>query len=119
MIYYDTKTGNVLAFLNKVNAVHNIDFEAINENTKLDAAAHFITYTIGDGQLSNEAKKFLVDNFKWIKTISSSGNDERHPTTYGLAIEKAVTAYPNIEKGIRFNLTGNDEDIQNFIELIK
>lgn len=118
MIYYDSKTGNTEKFVKKVAEKTNEELLKVDADTVVSKQGHFVTYTIGKGELSSVAKNFLKNNNQMILTVSSSGGIEKHKDTFGFAVDKTLESYPHIKEGIRFDKEGNEKDVENFVNLL-
>lgn len=112
LVVYDTMTGNVKSFIDKLP---KDKFECCHIGN-YDGTSKFIliTYTINFGEIPESTNKFLEDNFINMLGVSSSGN-KLWGGYYGAAGDKISTKYyvPLISK---FELKGNDKDIEKFIK---
>lgn len=125
-IYFDSNTGNVLRFINKLKEKFfkmNLDIEIIkiDEFTIIDSKCHFITYTTGIGNVSKKTKSFLLNNYKLgntnkILSVSSSGN-MNWGDKYGLAADKISRKF-YIPILMKFELSGTDLDVEKYINKI-
>ena len=62
-IYYDSKTGNVERFINKIRPLKNWIFIKINEETVAENKGHLVTFTTNFGEVSKtteNAIKYIV-----------------------------------------------------------
>ena len=62
-IYYDSKTGNVERFINKIRPLKNWIFVKINEETVVENKGHLVTFTTNFGEVSKtteNAIKYIV-----------------------------------------------------------
>lgn len=123
-IYYDSRTGNVKRFVSKIEKVMNIrgikDIEIIkiDDNIKVEEKSHLITYTTGFGQVPEKTKNFLdySDNFKYIISISSSGN-----MNWGGIYAKACdVVYDNykIPTLMKFELSGTTNEAEMYLDKV-
>ena len=74
-IYYDSKTGNVERFINKIKKIkEDWIFIKINPELKIENEGHLIIFTTKIGEVAESAKNFLLnaENRKYIKSVSSS-----------------------------------------------
>lgn len=115
-VYYDSRTGNVRRFVNKLNSkkfqcipVGDVDDESITSGI-------LITYTTGLGLVPRTTTTFLQKYCKWISSVSVSGN-RNWGDNFGKALDKIVEQYPSIQPGIKFELQGGEEDLINFLNL--
>lgn len=118
-IYYDSITGNVKRFVEKVSRYGDFEIKKIDEKTILENEAHFITFTTGIGEISAKTKKFLNNNFNYkkIKTLAVSGN-MNWGLNYGLAGDKISKEY-EIPLIMKFELSGTIKDVEKYLEKIK
>ncbi|MGL4560841.1 MAG: class Ib ribonucleoside-diphosphate reductase assembly flavoprotein NrdI [Brevinema sp.] len=118
-IYYDSHTGNVQRFINKLEK-HNTLFRCIKITSDLfiDKPGHLITYTTKIGEVSEITKSFLShqDNHKYILSVSSSGN--RNWGIYYAVAADILSDQFNIPIGIKFELSGTQRDVLNYINKI-
>lgn len=119
-IYYDSKTGNVERFINKLKKERpNWDFIKIDSNMIIDKKGHFITYTTKIGEVSDNSRKFLNNgnNSAFIISVSSSGN-MNWGTFFALAADKINKEY-NIPIGMKFELSGTQIQVNDYIKYIE
>lgn len=57
-IYYDSLTGNVKRFVEKLEKIDNYVIEKILQDTVVKEDSHLITYTTGIGNVSTLTKNF-------------------------------------------------------------
>jgi protein involved in ribonucleotide reduction len=112
LIVYDTFTGNVKDFVNKLpyKCCHLSEYDGTNPFI-------LVTYTIGFGEVPDTTKGFLMKHSGNMKAIASSGN-----RNWGGNFANAATLISNKYKVpiiLKFELKGTDTDIQNFIEGVK
>lgn len=109
LVCYDSFTGNTEKFAHKLpyKCCHISDYDGISPFI-------LVTYTINFGQIPETTKLFMNNHYKNCMGVSSSGN-KNWGSSYGKAANKISKDYkiPLISK---FELQGNKEDIQNFIE---
>ena len=77
VIYYDSKTGNVQRFVDKIKKNRpEWNFIKIEPSMEIDREGHFLTFTTKIGQIPETTLKFLENknNKRYIKSVSSSGN---------------------------------------------
>jgi protein involved in ribonucleotide reduction len=116
-IYYDSKTGNVERFLNRLKLQRNWNIQKIDASFTPEFAGHLVTYTTGFGEVPASTLQFLNNNHSLIRSISSSGNKNWGPN-YALAATKIAAAY-KLPILMQFELSGTMADIQQFIEKIE
>lgn len=116
-IYFDSKTGNVARFVEKVCAFTNWNFIKITEDIAVEEVGHLLTYTTKIGQIPESSSKFMKQYAAFICTVSSSGN-RNWGANFGLAANKIAEQY-DIPILMKFELAGLDSDVLQFIEKIK
>lgn len=116
-IYYDSKTGNIERFMNRLKLQRNWNIQKIDSDFVAEHAGHLVTYTTGFGQVPASTLSFLKGNSSLIKSVTSSGNRNWGPN-YGLAAIK-IAAQFNLPVLMQFELSGTMADIQQFIEKIE
>lgn len=113
LIVYDSKTGNVKRFVNKLDmpAVSIEERQVVNEPYVL------VTYTTGFGQVPEKVKSFLSRNNKMLKGVSASGNRNWGPG-FAKSADTISEMYgvPVISK---FELSGTAHDMQEFVERVR
>lgn len=120
-IVYDSKTGNVERFINRLrerlsnrkNSLFEWKLYKIEERLKLEKDYHLITYTTNFGQVPFKTKIFLENNHRYIRSVSSSGNMNWGPM-YGKAANKISEEY-NVPILVKFELSGTQEIIEKVI----
>ena len=101
-LYYDSKTGNVQRFIDKVAQITGWTVQRIEEGMTAEVPGHLVTFTT---------------NFGKIYSITSSGN-RNWGRNYGVAADKLSEMY-EIDLAFKFELSGTMEDINQFIDIIK
>lgn len=116
-VFYDSRTGNVQKFVNKLDpekfqcvSVKDIKAEQTIEKGVL------ITYTTGFGAVPKDTLEFLKNHNSKILSVSVSGN-LNWGDNFGKALDKIVEEYPSIAPGIKFELQGGSQDLINFLNL--
>lgn len=111
LVVYDTMTGNVRRFVNKLPK----QFKCYHIS-EYDGTSPFVlvTYTTNFGEVPETTTKFLKQHGDKMLGVSSSGN-KNWGRFFGIAADKISTMYkvPLISK---FELQGTEQDIKNFIE---
>ncbi|QAY65312.1 class Ib ribonucleoside-diphosphate reductase assembly flavoprotein NrdI [Paenibacillus protaetiae] len=113
LIVYDSKTGNVKRFINKLN----MRAIPIEEHQKVDEPYVLVTYTTGFGQVPEKVKSFLSRNNKLLKGVSASGN-RNWGTGFAKSADTISEMYgvPVINK---FELSGTAQDMEQFVERVR
>ncbi|RXZ76691.1 class Ib ribonucleoside-diphosphate reductase assembly flavoprotein NrdI [Paenibacillaceae bacterium] len=108
LIVYDSKTGNVRRFIEKVN----LPAVTIDEIQHLDEDFVLVTYTTGFGQIPEKVSSFLNRNARRMKGVSASGN-----RNWGASFAKSADTISN-QYGVpilsKFELSGTTRDVNNF-----
>ncbi|MCL1950757.1 MAG: class Ib ribonucleoside-diphosphate reductase assembly flavoprotein NrdI [Turicibacter sp.] len=108
LIVYDTLTGNVGRFINK------LDYPSIRIQDGLMVGEPYIlvTYTTGLGLVPDSTKKFLESNGSNLRGVATSGN-RNFGKYYGLAADAIADEYgvPIIHK---FEFAGLPSDRERF-----
>ena len=119
-IYYDSKTGNVQRFVDKIKKERpNWNFVKIEPSMKIDKEGHFLTFTTKIGEIPEKTIEFLEnkDNKNYIKSVSSSGNMNWGPL-FGIAIDKLNEEY-GTPKIMKFELSGKNNEVEYFINEVE
>lgn len=116
-IYYDSKTGNVERFVNRLKLHRDWNIQKIDQVSLPLEKGHLITYTTGFGEIPLSTMRFLEENSSSIQSVSSSGNKNWGPN-YALAAKK-IAALFKLPVLLQFELSGTGDDIQKFIENIE
>ncbi|EDM36724.1 ribonucleotide reductase stimulatory protein [Pedobacter sp. BAL39] len=116
-IYYDSKTGNVERFINRLRLQRDWDIQKIDQISQPLQEGHLITYTTGIGEIPAATLRFLEENSSMIKSVSSSGNKNWGPN-FAMAATKIAAKF-KLPVLMQFELSGTGEDIRKFIENIE
>lgn len=116
-LYYDSRTGNVQRFINKVVQITGWTAIRIDKDLIIDEPGHLITFTTNFGQIPPITEEFVSKNTLKLFSISSSGN-RNWGRNFGIAADK-LTAHYDIPTALKFELSGTLEDINQFIDIIK
>lgn len=119
-IYYDSKTGNVRRFSEKVKKERpEWVLVKVEEDTVVENEGHFITYTTSIGKIPQKTISFFKNenNRKYIKSVSSSGN-MNWGKFFAIAADKISRDY-KIPVGIKFELSGTNIDVEKFIQCVE
>ncbi|MGV8880370.1 MAG: class Ib ribonucleoside-diphosphate reductase assembly flavoprotein NrdI [Sphingobacteriaceae bacterium] len=115
-IYYDSRTGNVERFVNKIQLLTGWEIIKINSELEATTTGHLITYTTGFGEVPQHTASFMKRNAKLIKTVSSSGN-RNWGCNFARAAETIADGY-KLPVLLKFELSGNQPEVQQLIQLI-
>lgn len=116
-IYYDSKTGNVERFVNRLKLQREWQVCKIDQLTLPLQAGHLITYTTGFGEVPLSTLKFLEAHRDSIRSVSASGNKNWGPN-YAMAATRIAARF-NLPVLLQFELSGTGEDIRKFIAQIE
>ncbi len=116
-IYYDSKTGNVQRFMEKIKAERHWHIEKINSDMHIDHPGHLVTFTTRIGEIPESTMKFLQSNADRIQTISSSGN-RNWGKNFAVAADRVSGAF-GIPITLKFELSGTRTDVSSFINAIE
>ncbi len=116
-IYYDSKTGNVERFVNRLKLHRDWTIQKIDASFRPLHPGHLITYTTGFGEVPVSTLQFLEENSSMIRSVSSSGN-RNWGQNYALAATKISVQF-NLPMLMQFELSGTMTDIQKFIDNIE
>src|SRR3546814_14356229 len=91
-IYYDSKTGNVERFMQKVAAATGWETKKIQPDTPAVHEGHLVTFTTRFGEIPETTKSFLQQASPYILSVSSSGN-RNWGQNFAVAGNKIATEY--------------------------
>lgn len=116
-IYYDSKTGNVERFMEKVKELRNWHLQRISPGLQAKHPGHLVTFTTRIGQVPESTMQFMQQYASCIQTVSSSGN-----RNWGQNFARAadhVSSHYHIPVSMKFELSGTKSDVINFIEILE
>lgn len=116
-IYYDSKTGNVERFIEKIRSATHWRCIKISDSLLINECGHLVTYTTKIGSVSDSTTKFMDKHSPFILSVSSSGN-MNWGDNFARAADK-ITARYNIPTLIKFELSGLERDVNRFIQKVK
>jgi len=116
-LYYDSKTGNVRRFIEKVIQVTGWSAHRIQEDMEVDAPGHLVTFTTNFGKIPPLTEEFMKNHSDMIFSVSSSGN-RNWGRNFAIAADK-ISAIYDTSLAFKFELSGTMEDINQFIDIIK
>jgi len=117
LITYDSLTGNVQRFVDKITNNMHLKVEKITEDTMITEPFIHITYTIGFGEVPKLTQVFIHNNKEMLRGISSSGN-KNWGNNFGLAANKIASQY-SVPILLKFELAGTDSDVAKFLQEVK
>lgn len=115
-IYFDSKTGNVKRFTNKVSELRPF-WNVVNIKDGYVGQGHLITYTAGAGQVPDQTRKFLEENKNSIHSVSTSGN-RNWGQRFGAAA-RIINSEFEIPVAHMFELSGFEADVKAFITKVQ
>ena len=119
-VYYDSKTGNVQRFIDKIKKERpEWSFVKISSDMEISENGHLVTFTTNFGEIPDTTEKFLENenNRKCIKSVSSSGN-MNWGTLFGKAADNIEEKY-GIPVLMKFELSGTHVQVEYFINNIE
>lgn len=114
-VVYMSLTGNVKLFVNKLETMEPLEIVTGDETIAEDYL--LITYTADMGEIPYEVEDFLEVNREYCKGVAASG-DKMYGDDYTLVAETINEQY-GIPIVHRFELEGNDEDVNIINDFIK
>lgn len=112
VIAYDSKTGNVKRFIQKLDA--DAECIQIDEEMSLDTPFVLVTYTTGFGQVPEKVQKFLARNHGQLQAVAASGN-RNWGQCFAVSADRIASQY-NVPVLYKFELSGTPSDVANFQE---
>lgn len=109
-VYYDSMTGNVKRFIQKLN----LPCEQIQEDKIATEDYILITYTTGFGNVPERVEHFLQQNYEHLQAVASSGN-RNWGDMFGASGDKISKLY-NVPLLHKFELAGTSKDVEIFKE---
>ncbi len=116
-IYYDTKTGNVQRFVEKLRELRDWNLEKISPGLLIRQPGHLITFTTRFGEVPESTTTFVEGNASYIKSVSSSGN-RNWGRNFALAADK-ISVQLGVPVALKFELSGTNKDVNTFIQEIE
>lgn len=111
LVIYDSLTGNVQRFVNKLQGFES---QRITPNLIVEEPYVLVTYTIGFGQVPENVLDFLDWNHKYLKGVAASGN--RIWGDFYTKSAEIISSEYNVPILHRFELSGTDKDVAIFIQ---
>ncbi len=114
-IVYFSLTGNIKRFLEKTGLITQA--QAITPHLVISKPYMLITSTLGFGEIPEDVKHFLnhPTNQANIKYVIGSGN--KNWGIYYANAAKLIAKQYNIPNLFNFELAGNQEDINKFLDI--
>ncbi|MFC4305129.1 class Ib ribonucleoside-diphosphate reductase assembly flavoprotein NrdI [Cohnella boryungensis] len=113
LVVYDSKTGNVRRFVEKLK----LPAVQIEESLDLDQPFILVTYTTGFGQVPDKVSSFLKKHHQKLRGVSASGN-RNWGDGFALSADRISEMYgvPVISK---FELSGTKRDVEKFVQEVQ
>lgn len=116
-LYYDSRTGNVDRFINKVIQVTGWKATRIEADTVAVEQGHLVTFTTNFGKVPEKTQAFMEQYGHLIHSVSSSGN-RNWGRNFAVAADKLSESF-DVPMAFKFELSGTLVDINEFIDIIK
>ncbi|GMK48466.1 MULTISPECIES: class Ib ribonucleoside-diphosphate reductase assembly flavoprotein NrdI [Paenibacillus] len=113
LVVYDSRTGNVKRFINKLN----MRAVPIGELDIVDEPYVLVTYTTGFGQVPERVMNFLNRNSNYLQGVSASGN-----RNWGDGFAKSadtISSLFDVPVISKFELSGTNQDMEYFVERVR
>lgn len=113
LVVYESKTGNVKRFVNKLN----MRAVPIDEQKQVYEPFVLVTYTTGFGQVPEKVELFLETNHDMLRGVSASGN-----RNWGQGFAKSadtIASKYDVPVILKFELSGTNQDTQHFVERVQ
>jgi protein involved in ribonucleotide reduction len=111
LILFDSKTGNVKRFIQKLA---NVRARQIEDGLEVDEPYVLVTYTTGFGSVPEKVASFLKRNHHYLQGVAASGN-----RNWGEGFAKSADRIAN-EYGVpvvsKFELSGTVRDVETFLK---
>ncbi|CAJ1316496.1 class Ib ribonucleoside-diphosphate reductase assembly flavoprotein NrdI [Paenibacillus sp. PK4536] len=111
LIAYDSKTGNVKRFINKLK-LPAVQAVQIDEALTLNEPFVLVTYTTGFGQIPDKVVHFLERNHNRLIGVAASGN-RNWGDKFARSADLISERY-NVPVVYKFELAGTTGDAQRF-----
>ncbi len=114
---YDSKTGNVERFIEKIRSETNWHCLKISNIISAEQEGHLVTYTTKIGSVPDTTLQFMEKYSHLILSVSSSGN-MNWGANFALAADK-IAEKCTIPVLTKFELSGLERDVNSFIQKVK
>ncbi|MGN1386443.1 MAG: class Ib ribonucleoside-diphosphate reductase assembly flavoprotein NrdI [Bacillus sp. (in: firmicutes)] len=108
LVIYDSLTGNVQRFMNKIGARS----VRLTEGMTVKEPYILVTYTVGFGEVPESTANFLKRNYSYLKGVASSGN-RNWGANFGKAGELISNQF-RVPLLLKFELSGTKRDVEIF-----
>ncbi|MCU6709540.1 class Ib ribonucleoside-diphosphate reductase assembly flavoprotein NrdI [Paenibacillus sp. J5C_2022] len=113
LVVYDSKTGNVKRFVNKLE----MRTMSIDEYHDIDEPYVLITYTTGFGQVPEKVASFLEAKHGMLRGVAASGN-RNWGTGFAKSADTISQKY-DVPVIAKFELSGTTQDRLHFVERVQ
>ncbi|EGL15284.1 class Ib ribonucleoside-diphosphate reductase assembly flavoprotein NrdI [Paenibacillus chitinolyticus] len=108
LVVYDSRTGNVQRFINKLN----LKAVRIEEDLTIQEPFVLVTYTTGFGQIPGKVLDFLKHHSSLLRGVAASGN-QNWGQSFALSADRISSAY-GVPVLAKFELSGTSSDVERF-----
>ena len=115
-LVYASRTGNIQSVVDQLKHDDVLKIETGKETVNEDYI--LFTYNDGNGVVPPTVEEFLKNNGSHMKGLISSGNPERHPTTYHFGADIIVKEY-NVPVIAKIDRKGTPKDLQTIKKALK
>lgn len=119
LIVYDSLSGNVERFVNKLPSVEAIK---ITPGLKIDRPYILVTYTAKIGEVPATVEQFLKENANFLQGVAASGNKIwgkiEKGGTYCKSADTIALMY-SVPIILKFEMSGLKKDIDTFMERVR
>ncbi|MDF2925592.1 MAG: NrdI protein [Paenibacillaceae bacterium] len=113
LIAYESRTGNVARFVNKLN----MRCLRIDENITLSEPFVLVTYTSGFGQVPDKTAAFLKRNSRFLRGVAASGN-RNWGDGFAKSADRISEQYHVPVLG-KFELSGTRKEADHFVREVE
>ncbi|WP_068776908.1 class Ib ribonucleoside-diphosphate reductase assembly flavoprotein NrdI [Paenibacillus sp. FJAT-26967] len=110
LIVYDSRTGNVQRFINKLS----MQAVRIEEDLSIQEPFVLVTYTTGFGQIPARVMDFLKRHSSLLRGVAASGN-LNWGQSFAMSADRISSAY-GVPVLAKFELSGTSGDVERFHE---
>ena len=103
--------------MQKVAELTGWTVQKIQPDMEVQHEGHLVTFTTRFGEVPETTRDFLQSARNYLLSVSSSGN-RNWGKNFALAGEKVAAEY-GIPLALKFELSGTNEDVNEFIAIIK
>jgi len=112
LIAYDSRTGNVRRFVDKLKDGLRLPSVQIQPDLLLDEPFVLITYTTGFGQVPDKVDAFLAGNHAFLRGVAASGN-RNWGANFAKSADMIAHRY-HVPVLAKFELSGTTRDLEYF-----